>query len=47
MRVANALRDVRELYHWPRIAAQTIGTYRRVQREWRASAWGEAAEHPS
>lgn len=47
VRVANALRDVRELYHWPRIAAQTIGTYRRVQREWRASAWGEAAEHPS
>ncbi|HEX6289717.1 MAG TPA: glycosyltransferase family 4 protein [Herpetosiphonaceae bacterium] len=40
MRAANALRDVKSVYNWKRIAAQTIETYRRVQTAWRQSAWG-------
>lgn len=42
VRVANALREVQDVYNWQRIAAQTIATYRRVMQEWRANPWGAA-----
>ncbi|HEY0737716.1 MAG TPA: glycosyltransferase family 4 protein [Herpetosiphonaceae bacterium] len=40
MRAANALLDVKNVYNWEQIAAQTIETYRRSQAGWRQSAWG-------
>jgi glycogen(starch) synthase len=40
LRSANALQDVKSVYNWDRIAAQTIETYRRAHAAWRHSAWG-------
>lgn len=46
-RVANALRDVQEIYNWQRIAAQTVATYGRIHQEWLASPWGDDNVSPS
>ncbi len=40
MRAANALQDVKSVYNWDRIAAQTIDTYRRVHTAWSQTDWG-------
>jgi glycosyltransferase involved in cell wall biosynthesis len=40
LRAANALRDVKSIYNWDRIATQTIETYRRIHTAWQHTAWG-------
>ncbi len=40
-RAANARREVRELYNWPHIAAQTIDVYNRVTAEAVKIGWGK------
>lgn len=40
-RAAAALREIREFYTWPRIAAATAKVYERVLAEWRRSGWGQ------
>jgi glycosyltransferase involved in cell wall biosynthesis len=40
LRATNALQDVKSVYNWDRIAAETIGTYRHIHAAWRQSGWG-------
>ncbi len=40
-RAAAALREVREYYTWPRIAAATAEVYARVLEAWQQSDWGQ------
>lgn len=42
-RAAAALREIREYYTWPRIAAATVQVYTRVIEAWRESEWGQEA----
>lgn len=39
-RSAQALRDVRERYTWPRIARDTVDIYQRVYDAWQGGTWG-------
>jgi glycogen synthase len=39
-RAAAALREIRDYYTWPRIAASTVEVYQRVMDEWHADSWG-------
>jgi glycogen(starch) synthase len=41
VRAAAALREIRELYTWPRIACSTLKIYEQVIHEWQNSAWGK------
>ncbi|GAB4428054.1 MAG: glycosyltransferase family 4 protein [Chloroflexi bacterium OHK40] len=40
-RAAAALREIRELYTWPRVACATLGVYERVLAEWQRVDWGK------